>query len=293
MQPVRCDPGRRKSAKLVYHTKVLQNFLTKHKTLAGLPDNSRFYILVFSVLLSVALASWIRSAVPGDQLFYIRTEQAYGWVSLIFWYIAVMVSPLGYVFGKGRGVIKQLTFARRAIGVSAAYFACLHFAVSLWGQIGGLAGLGLLPDRYKWSLGFGAVALAVLVLMAATSFDKVVSYMTFRRWKLLHRLVYGAGILVILHVWMIGTHVAYDGIKIAAFVALVIFFGLESYRVAGTIAKRYERLKRKEYLTALFIGLWLAWVLLLVSLPGLVKNYHSENHSQQHSTVDHTGDGHE
>jgi DMSO/TMAO reductase YedYZ heme-binding membrane subunit len=271
---------------ICYYDDVLQNMLEKHKTLSNLQNNSRFYILASSIVLSLALVSWIRITVPGDQLFYIRTEQVYGLASVIYWYAAVIISPLGYIIGKER--LSHLVFARRAIGVSAAYFAFLHFAVSMAGQIGGLSGMALLPGRFKLALAFGIIALVVLFLMAATSFDQVITFMTFKRWKWLHRLVYGAGILVILHVWMIGTHAAYTAPQLIAYVALTIFFGMESFRIAGNVAKHYKRLKPKQYVIALFLGLWLFWALLLWSLPGLVKNYHSEHAGHQHSAAQET-----
>src|SRR5690606_14648817 len=97
------------------------------------------------------------------------------------------ISPTGYVVGKHR--TKHIEFARRSIGVSAFYFASLHGGIALWGQLGGFDQLKLLPDLFRWSLLSGAVAYAVLFVLAATSFDKVVSYLTFKWWKWLHRII--------------------------------------------------------------------------------------------------------
>lgn len=251
----------------------------KHKTLSNLPNNSRFYVLTFSIVLSLAIAAWLRLQIASDQLYYIRLEQVFGFLSIAYLYLAVITSPLSKAIGETKPWVKLLLFSRRAIGVSAAYFALLHVTVSLWGQIGGLSGLGLLPERFGWSLFFGFIALAILFIMALTSFDKVVSYMTLRRWKLLHRLVYFGGILVILHVWIIGTHLAYSWLKITIFVALVIFFGLEALRIANNVAKKHSTMKptKKKLLAA---AIWIFWVLLLVSLPLIIKNYHAENHHQ-------------
>lgn len=248
------------------------------ETIKNLPNNSRFYILVLSVLLSLFTLSLLRGRIPGDQLFYIRLEQVYGFIAVAFLYVALVISPLQKIIGTP-GWMKNVLFARRAIGVSAAYFALLHAAVALWGQIGGLEGLTLLPERFTWALAFGFAALVVLLLMAATSFDKAVKFMTYRKWKWLHRFVYAGGILIILHVWMIGTHAAYFWVQMAAFIPISIFFGLEAWRITATLAKRFPELQSKDYFLTLALCLWLVWSTALFVLPSIVKNYHSEHHA--------------
>jgi sulfoxide reductase heme-binding subunit YedZ len=267
------------------------------ETLRNLPNNYRFYVLLTSFLLSILVACWLRGQITSDQLFYIRTEQVYGFIAIVYLYVALVISPLSKLVGE-RGWMKNLLFARRGIGVSAAYFATLHAVVALWGQIGGLSALALLPDRFVWAFGYGAVALAVLFVMAATSFDKVVKYMTYSRWKLLHRLIYLGGILIILHVWMVGTHVAYGWAQLAAFVPISLFFGLEAWRVVSSTAKRYPEFKRLDYFVTLVLCIWLFWSGLLLTLPALVQNYHSQHHtghegSSQAQPVPQDGGDHE
>ncbi len=247
----------------------------------SLLNNSRFYILCGSLLLSGIIFAWLRIIIVNDQLFYIRTQQVFGLLSIVFWYMAMLISPLGYVIGKQR--MKHIEFARRAIGVSAFYFAVLHGLVALWAQLGGPAQLQYLPELFRWSLVAGASALFILGVMAATSFDVVVRYMTPKRWKLLHRLVYGAGILVIIHIWSIGTHMAYSGMQIAAFTALVVLLGLEFYRLAKVLNDKYFHLGKTEAIT-IFITMWMLGVALVLAIPALIKNYHSahESHSPLH-----------
>lgn len=244
---------------------------------ALLKDNSRFYILASTVLLSIAVVSWLRISIAGDRLFYIRTEQVFGLLCLLYWYVAMIISPLGYVIGKQR--MKHVEFARRAIGVSAAYFAALHTVVALWGQFGGLGQIGQLPSLFRWSLLGGLAALVVLLLMAATSFDKVISLMTFRRWKWLHRLVYLGGVLALLHVWSVGTHLAYSGVQIAAFAALVVLSGLEAFRLVTLFTRRVQEYSGKISFTVLFVVLWVIWIEALWSVPLWIDNYHTSRHS--------------
>src|SRR5690606_25227257 len=117
-------------------------------------------------------------------------------------------------------------------------------------------------------------------IMAATSFDVVVRYMTPKRWKLLHRFVYGAGILVIIHIWSVGTHMAYGGVQGAAFTALVVLLGLECYRMAKILNDKYIHLGKTEAVT-IFITIWVLSVALVLAIPALIQNYHSahESHS--------------
>lgn len=252
----------------------------------SLLNNSRFYILVSSVLVSVLVFCWLRVQIPSDQLLVIRVQQVFGFLCLVYWCAALAISPIGFIIGKHR--MKHIEFARRAIGVSAFYFALLHAGIALWGQLGGLGQLQYLPVLFQWSLGAGFVALVILGVMAATSFDRVVKYMTYKRWKLLHRLVYGAFILVILHVWSIGTHLAYTNIQLTAFVVLVVLSGLELYRFTKVTSDKYFRLSTSEF-NALFLAVWLCIVILVASIPVLVQNYHSRhtdhNSSSSHSEV--------
>lgn len=253
-----------------------------------LRDNVRFYVLAFSLILSVAVFAWWRMAAPSDPLFYIRSEQTFGLVAVLYWYAALIISPLGYAIGKRR--MEHFEFARRGIGVSAAYFALLHAGVAVWGQLGGFSGLALLPSSFRWSLLGGATALAILLVMAATSFDRVITFMTFRRWKWLHRLVYAGGIVAVLHIWAIGTHIAYSGVQIAAFIALVVLSGLEVFRVATLMARKYPQFQSKQYFYTLALSLWVLWIVLLASIPALVHNaYSGESSSNNQHIGGHNG----
>ena len=249
-------------------------------------NNSRFYILVTSILLSMAVVGFLRITIVSDQLFYIRTQQVFGLLGVMYWYVAMIISPIGYIIGKQH--MKKWEFARRAIGVSAFYFVLLHGVIALWGQLGGLTELQYLPTMFKWSLAGGAVAFSILLIMALTSFDVVVKFMTYRKWKWLHRLVYVGGVLALIHIWTVGTHLAYSQVQVAAFVALLVLAGLELYRSVGKANDAYLHLNKSEAIT-LFISSWAVVAVLLLATPTLIKNYHSrhtdhsESMSEDHS----------
>lgn len=204
--------------------------------------NSRFWILVIAVVASVNIAGFIQFYVPEGSLQIIRIEQWCGFISIALLYIAIVASPLTKVFPKLPGK-EQYLHARRAIGVSAFYYAALHVYITFFLQLGGFAGLGYLNATYTWSLGFGIFALAVLFVMAATSLDWVVDHMGFKRWKLLHRLVYFASLAVLLHLLLIGPH--YDnGLTIAGAItygAAAFLIVLEILRIRLTLQTRKKK----------------------------------------------------
>ena len=235
-------------------------------------SNSRFYILTGSILLSALVIAWLRLSISSDALFFIRTSQVFGLLCLVYWYTTLIISPIGHIIGKQR--MRYPEFARRAIGVSAFLFALLHAAFSFFGNLGGFGAIGTLPDAFKWSLIGGLVALVFLALMAATSFDKVVRFMTYRKWKWLQRLGYVAGVLVILHVWSIGSHLAYSGYQIAAFIALIALFGLELFRVTKALSQKFLHLDKTEF-GAMFLASWAIVGVLIFMLPVVISNYHT------------------
>lgn len=246
--------------------------------------NLRFYVLMTSLLGSVMLFAWMRISVVSDQLFLIRTQQIFGLCSVALWYTALVISPLSYVLGKDR--IQYLIFARRGIGVSAAYFALLHGTIALFGQLGGIGQLALLPTLFKWSLFAGAIAFIILCIMAATSFDAVIRRMTYKRWKLLHRLGYIGGVLAVIHVWTIGTHIAYSATQLVALGALIALSGLETYRVVTLTIRKFPEFKSKDYAVTLFLAIWLFWIVAIMAIPGTIRNYHSRHTGHDVSSVE-------
>lgn len=239
--------------------------------------NSRFYILMSSICLSMFIVAHMRLSIQNDQLFIIRTEQLLGVLAVAYWYVALLISPLSHIL-RSANWMRYVIFARRAIGVSAAYFALLHGGIALWGQLGGIGGIGLLPDRFAVALLLGATGAVILLIMAATSFDAVIAFMTPRRWKMLHRLGYAGGIVVLIHIWMIGTHANYLNLQVIALILIGILLALESIRTIKAIMKRFPSFQSTDIVIALSVCLWVCWMTLLCLLPVLIKSYHGENH---------------
>lgn len=201
--------------------------------------NSRFWILAIAVTASVGIAGCIQLFVPAGSLQTIRIEQVYGFISLFLLYIAVVASPLTKVF-PNLPLKTEYLHARRAIGVSAFYYATLHVYITFFKQLDGFSGIKYLNNTYGWSLLFGIFALGVLFVMAATSLDWIVDHMGYKHWKLLHRLVYLASLAVLLHVILIGPH--YDNgpsfLGILTYVAGAALIILETLRIRRNVQNR-------------------------------------------------------
>lgn len=194
--------------------------------------NSRFWILAIAVTASVNIAGLVQLLVPAGSLQTIRMEQLYGFIALALLYIAILTSPLTKVFPNIPGKSAYL-HARRAIGVSAFYYAFLHVYLTFFQQLGGFGGIKYLSHTYRLAALLGVCALGVLAIMAATSFDWVVKHMGYKYWKLLHRLVYLASVAILLHVLLIGPHFD-NGLTVLGtltYLAAIVLVVLEVLRI--------------------------------------------------------------
>ena len=92
---------------------------------------------------------------------------------------------------------------RRMVGLFAFAYAGLHFACYAWLDMG-LYLRDIVADIVKRPfILVGTVALLGMLPLAATSMDRAVRALGGRRWRALHRTVYGVGLLALLHFfWM-------------------------------------------------------------------------------------------
>lgn len=203
--------------------------------------NTRFYILAFSLLFSIAILVSVSSFYHSRELAVIKLTRLYAFSALGFLYAALLIGPAIRVF-PFVPLKSKLIYARRAIGVSAFYFSVLHSNLAFFGQLGGFGGLGYLDGKYLLAIGLSFTAEMILAAMAATSFDFMVKKLTYRWWKFLHRFVYLAGTLIVAHALLIGSHYR-DLFSPAALVS----FGLLAFLLAvEAIAwAKYLKLKRR------------------------------------------------
>lgn len=166
-------------------------------------SNIRFYVLIFSFILSFVESFFVLKSFPEGEVITVLVP-VYAYTALSFLYLALLAGPLTklFIWFPFRA---QYMKARRAIGVSAFYFALLHVRYTFFDVIGGFAGLSSLNGTYLIAITLSFTALVILTLMAATSFDYMVKVLTFSRWKMLHRFVYLAALFILIHAILIGT----------------------------------------------------------------------------------------
>ena len=122
--------------------------------------------------------------------------------SLRFLLIALAITPLRQLTGR-----VVFTRQRRMLGLFALFYASVHFMVWLtfllgfrWGAI-----LEEILERPYVTVGF--LAYLILLALGATSPKAMVRKLG-KNWKRLHRLVYLAGILAIIHLlWILRTDI--------------------------------------------------------------------------------------
>jgi sulfoxide reductase heme-binding subunit YedZ len=147
----------------------------------------------------VPLASLIQRGMQGqlgaDPIALVENET--GLVALIFLTTALACTPLRYVFGW----TWQMA-ARRQLGLFAFSYAVVHMLTYI-----------VLDQVFDWRVilediiqrPFITVGMAAVILMtplAITSTNAWVRKLGYRRWQLLHRLAYVAGVLAVVHFFM-------------------------------------------------------------------------------------------
>ena len=120
--------------------------------------------------------------------------------SIRFLLLALAMTPLRHLSGR-----MEFAQRRRMVGLFALFYASVHFLVWVifllglrWGAI-----LEEVVERPYITIGFASFL--ILIVLGATSPRVMVSKLG-KNWRRLHRLVYVAGVLAIIHlVWIVRT----------------------------------------------------------------------------------------
>ncbi|HSW97399.1 MAG TPA: hypothetical protein VLF89_06250 [Candidatus Saccharimonadales bacterium] len=171
----------------------------------SLLHKNRFYILTINVLLSAGTVLFVQSTVIAQQLQTIRIEQVFGLISLSFLYITLLARPFCYTFANFPFKEEYLQ-ARQAFGISTVYFALLHASFAFFGQLNGFNGLRFLGIDFLIPITLGFTALVILLFLTISSLHYVQANFKFTHRKLLYKLIYLAGVLILIHFLMLGSH---------------------------------------------------------------------------------------
>jgi len=113
-------------------------------------------------------------------------------------WLTLAITPLRQLTG-----LAALARFRRMLGVFTFFYASLHLLAYGWLDMG-LALDDIAADIVKRPfILMGFTAWALLLPLAATSFNKAIKALGARRWQTLHKLVYAAAVIAMLHfIWM-------------------------------------------------------------------------------------------
>ncbi|HUJ02097.1 MAG TPA: protein-methionine-sulfoxide reductase heme-binding subunit MsrQ [Rhizomicrobium sp.] len=107
--------------------------------------------------------------------------------------LALLVTPAMQIFK-----LPRLLIVRRMIGVAAFAYGASHLSAYVVQQHFDFAKVG--SEIYlRFYLAIGLTALLILLALALTSTDAMIRTLGSRNWKWLHRLVYAAAILALIH----------------------------------------------------------------------------------------------
>ena len=198
-------------------------------------------LVVYLLALAIALAcyGYQNLTEPSDAVRALRLTEWFGYLAALALYCALLISPLHRALPALPG--RQRSFAaRRAVGVSAFAFACLHAQTGFIDLLGGWHGLGFLGSLAWTDLLLSCVALLILGTLALTSNSRAQSLLG-KRWYRLHRLVYLAAALVLLHMALVGSHFfRWNLLTLIATVMLSILLLLELLRSLRYRKKKHD-----------------------------------------------------
>jgi sulfoxide reductase heme-binding subunit YedZ len=154
---------------------------------------SPFKALVFMLLLLPGIYVAWQLATHAYARPYILANHDLGLWAIRLLFVTLAVTPFRQSLG-----LPKLILVRRMVGVAAFCYALAHFAffaldksLLIWVVVREIA------LRYYLTIGF--IGLLILVALAITSTDGMVRRLGGKKWGALHRLVYGAGLLAVVH----------------------------------------------------------------------------------------------
>jgi glycine betaine catabolism B len=157
-----------------------------------------------------------------DVNYAIRTT---GKLSIVFLTLSLIVTPLRRLTGWN-----QLIAVRRNLGLFGFYYGLAHFAIFFAldrdGSLGSTV-TEIIERQYLW---FGFGALLLMVPLAVTSTDGMVTRLGARKWKGLHRLAYAVVLGAVVHFWLLVKSDLRQPIVFASiFAAMMLYRGASHY----------------------------------------------------------------
>ena len=191
-------------------------------------------------LLPLALILWdyAQGAFLVDPVREITTRT--GKVAIILLVLSLACTPINTAFG-----LRQVLRVRRALGLYAFLYAGLHFLTFVWLDYGldlPLIFQAIFDQRYVLAGFTSGLILLLLALTSTKGWQKRLG----KRWKRLHRLVYVAGILAVVHYLWLSKDIR-DPLRYGIIVATLLVLRIP--RIRRTVSNMRHKLgaKRKPH----------------------------------------------
>lgn len=184
-------------------------------------------IFLLSALIYFGVFVWVNIYIPQGILRVIRLEQIYGLVATAFLYLVIVATPFVNVFPHSN-FAQTLFSKRKSLSFAVIFFAAMHMFINFSYQLGGFTGIFYLGTSYLSAVACG---LAAFLFLFAYDFIPVVFKTSKKFAKIINGLVYLSGILILVHILMLGTHFADLSALIPQifFIALAFFVTIEVY----------------------------------------------------------------
>lgn len=121
-----------------------------------------------------------------------------GYCSLGLLFFCLILSPIKVFFPKLQ-VVKDLNRYKREIGVAVFIYACSHLGFYIADAIIRKGQFSIMKF-FRPVIFPGVLAFLILLALTVTSNHSSIEKLSYRNWKNLHRLVYGAELLVFIHI---------------------------------------------------------------------------------------------
>ena len=132
---------------------------------------------------------------PNPLEFATRTT---GMLTLVFLSLTIAITPLRRIFG-----LNSMVKYRRMLGLFAFFYGALHLLTYIWfDRLFNLASTVKDVAQRPFIL-VGMTAFLLMLPLAITSTNKMVKRLGGKRWARLHRVVYLAAVLGVVHFWML------------------------------------------------------------------------------------------
>jgi methionine sulfoxide reductase heme-binding subunit len=155
-------------------------------------------VLFINGLVPLALLLWdvARKQVGANPLEYVTRTT--GMLTLVFLLISLAISPMRRITG-----VNWLIRFRRMLGLFAFFYGALHLLTYV--AFDRFFHFTTIPgDVVKRPfIAIGMTAFFLMVPLAITSTDKMIKRLGGKNWTLLHKAVYAAGVLGVLHYYLL------------------------------------------------------------------------------------------